>query len=381
MGVSISIMKFLLIASFPQSILKFRGKLIQELKLKGFEVHVAAPNIFADQQDYKNLLSLGVVPHNISLSRKGMNPLKDIKTLIELIRLVRFVRPNYVLCYTIKPIIYGMLSSWLLGVQHRISMVTGVGIVFTEISSKNIKKSTRLLIKCLYFLALRFSTKIIFQNNDDHKLFLNLRILKKHSPTLIVNGSGVDLIEYNTAEVTKEHNFLIIARLNVSKGIREFVDAARIIKSTDSNINFTVVGWIDEGDDSISKKELQAWVDEGIINYLGILRDVRPAIENCSVYVLPSYREGLPRSVLEAMSMCRPIITTDAPGCRETVVDGENGYLVRIGDVETLVEAMKKFIANPDLIDTMGARSLKIVKEKYDVNIVNREMLRFMEIT
>ena len=133
-------MKFLLIASFPQSILKFRGKLILELKLKGFEVHVAAPNIFADQQDYKNLLSLGVVPHNISLSRKGMNPLKDIKTLIELIRLVRFVRPNYVLSYTIKPIIYGMLSSWLLGVQHRISMVTGVGIVFTEISSKNIKK-------------------------------------------------------------------------------------------------------------------------------------------------------------------------------------------------------------------------------------------------
>ena len=175
-------MKFLLIASFPQSILKFRGKLILELKLKGFEVHVAAPNIFADQQDYKNLLSLGVVPHNIDLCRKGMNPLKDIKTLIELLRLVRFVRPDYVLSYTIKPIIYGMLSSWLLGVQHRVSMVTGVGIVFTEISSKKIKKSTRLLVKFLYFLALKFITKIIFQNHDDYKLFLDLGILKKHIP-------------------------------------------------------------------------------------------------------------------------------------------------------------------------------------------------------
>jgi len=290
------------------------------------------------------------------------------------------IRPKYVLSYTIKPLIYGSIAAWMMGVTHRVSMITGVGIVFTDKSKEKLKISTRMIIRQMYRLALKLSSKIIFQNPDDRDLFLKLGVLSKHREVAIVNGSGVDLKKFKPNKFLGQHNFLIIARLIASKGIREFIKAARIIKRDNPNINFTIVGWIDEGKDSIHKEELQGWIDEGIIIYLGFLSDVRPAINECSVYVLPSYREGTPVSVLEAMATGRPIITCDTPGCRETVIDGENGFLVKVANVASLVDAMNKFILDPSLIITMGKRSLELVKIKYDVNLVNLEMMIAMGI-
>ena len=173
---------------------------------------------------------------------------------------------------------------------------------------------------------------------------------------------------------------MLIARLLGDKGVREYVQAARIVKKTHSNITFYLVGWIDENPDAIHQEELDCWVSEGVISFEGKLTDVRPAIEKCSVYVLPSYREGTPRTVLEAMAMGRPIITTDAPGCRETVVDGDNGFLVPVKSVDALVKAMQKFIDDPDLIAKMAKHSREIAIEKYDVDKVNAVMLREMDI-
>ena len=195
-----------------------------------------------------------------------------------------------------------------------------------------------------------------------------------------MSGSGVDLRKFKPVNFNGHQNFLIITRLIASKGIREFVEAARIIKRDHPQVTFTIVGWIDQGEDSISNEELQAWVKEGDITYLGFQADVRDVLNNCSVYVLPSYREGTPVSVLEAMATGRPIITTDTAGCRETVIDGENGFLVEVGKVRSLVEAMNKFILDPSLIISMGERSLELARMKYDVDLVNYEMMCAMDI-
>tara|TARA_B100001287_G_scaffold276708_1_gene288863 strand:- start:11337 stop:12500 length:1164 start_codon:yes stop_codon:yes gene_type:complete len=374
-------MKFLIIASVAESILNFRYKLIQELKSKGFEVHIAAPAISIDDEVFQKIASLNVVIHKIPLKRTGLNPFHDVICLIKLIFLIRRVSPNYLLSYTIKPIIYGTIAARLMGVDHRISMITGVGLAFTDVSKEKLKKSTRKIIILMYRLAMKLSTKVIFQNSDDRDLFIKLGIISKNHKIAVVSGSGVDLTKFKPVKFKGHQNFLIISRLIASKGIREFVEAARIIKRDYEQVTFTIVGWIDQGEDAISNEELQSWVKEGDITHLGFQADVRDALTNCSVYVLPSYREGTPVSVLEAMATGRPIITTDTAGCRETVIDGENGFLVEVGNVRSLVEAMNKFILDPSLIISMGERSLELARMKYDVDLVNCEMMDAMDIS
>lgn len=374
-------MKFLIIASVAESILNFRYKLIQELKSKGFEVHIAAPAISIDDEVFQKIASLNVVIHKIPLKRTGLNPFHDVICLIKLIFLIKRVSPNYLLSYTIKPIIYGTIAARLMGVDHRISMITGVGLAFTDVSKEKLKKSTRKIIILMYRLAMKLSTKVIFQNSDDRDLFIKLGIISKNHKIAVVSGSGVDLTKFKPVKFKGHQNFLIISRLIASKGIREFVEAARIIKRDYEQVTFTIVGWIDQGEDAISNEELQSWVKEGDITHLGFQADVRDALTNCSVYVLPSYREGTPVSVLEAMATGRPIITTDTAGCRETVIDGENGFLVEVGNVRSLVEAMNKFILDPSLIISMGERSLELARMKYDVDLVNCEMMDAMDIS
>ena len=375
-------MKFLLIASFPHSIYKFRGDLIKDLQKKGFEVHVAAPllNIDEDDFDIVNLKKLNVQLHSYSLNRRGKEIFKDVSTLIELSRLISSISPQYVLAYTIKPVIYGMIASYFCRVPNRFAMITGLGIAFTDDNKKSFSKIVNALIKLLYKISLKCSSKIIFQNKDDRSLFKSLKIILKNSNTAIINGSGVNLKDYKETPLPKNLNFLFIGRFLSSKGLREFVEAAKIIKLTNPQIEFSVAGWTEDSEDSISKEELFEWVEEKIINDLGYLDDVRPAIANASVFVLPSYREGTPRSVLEAMAMGRPVITSDAPGCRETVTNKFNGFLVPVGSTKEIVKAINFYINNPDSVKEMGSHSLELVKEKYDVKIINNIMLSHMGI-
>ncbi|WP_288368521.1 glycosyltransferase family 4 protein [uncultured Alcanivorax sp.] len=371
--------KFLLLGSYPDSLLNFRGDLIDALLLKGYEVHVAAPDLALDSEIRACLELKGCVVHNVLLSRAATNPIQDIKTFFLLLKLIKEVRSAYVLTYTIKPVIYGSIAAWVLGVPQRYALVTGLGYAFTG-DAKGLRRVLRYIVQRLYRLALSRTGKVFFQNPDDETLFREKKILSPAIPSCIVNGSGVDISKYSVCPLPEQPVFLMIARLLGDKGVREYAQAAVVVKRVYPEARFLLVGWIDNNPDAITEQELDKWISEGAVEFLGKLSDVRIAIQHSSVYVLPSYREGTPRTVLEAMAMGRAVITTNAPGCRETVINGDNGYLVPVRDVQALAAAMVTAIESPDDRARMGGRSRAIAEEKYDVHKVNEVMLQEMGI-
>ena len=377
-------MKFLIIASYPASILKFRGALIVAIQDAGFEIHIAAPEFNNYPEERDQLEALGYIVHDIPMQRTGTDPIADGKTLIALYRLMTAIKPDYMMAYTIKPVIYGSLAAKMARVPHRFALITGLGYAFQGADEEGYKKSNlQKIMHKLYSVALASTHKVFFQNPDDEALFKSMGIIKDNAPTKVVNGSGVDTSEYNVQLFSIDDakplpKFLLIARLLGDKGVREYAQAAKIIKDKYPEAQFDLVGWVDDNPDAIQQKELDKWINDGLLKFWGKLADVQPAIAASSVYVLPSYREGTPRTVLEAMAMGRPIITTDAPGCRETVTNEYNGYLIPVKAVDELAAAMERFIIDPELIVQMGAASRQLVEKKFDVHSVNQIMLKEM---
>ena len=379
-------MRILIIAGYAPSLINFRSHLILELIKSDLEVHVAAPDLNKNCAEYHLLLAWGCVVHALPMQRTGLNPLADFQALVALFRLMRQIQPDFVMGYTIKPVIYGSLAAALAGVPHRFALITGLGYAFSGMESPGHRRSWfQRLIHGLYGLALSTTHKVFFQNPDDEALFRRLGLLGTEAKTVVVNGSGVDVSQYAQAPLPMlsdqvQPRFLLIARLLGDKGVREYAQAAAIVKDRHPQAQFDLVGWIDDNPSAIAPAELDQWVSSGLMHYWGKLADVRPAIAAASVYVLPSYREGTPRTVLEAMAMGRAIITTDAPGCRETVADGDNGFLVPVKSVDALVQAMERFIQDPHLMVSMGQRSRTLAEQKYDVHAVNAVMLHEMGI-
>ena len=289
---------------------------------------------------------------------------------------MRSIKQDAFLGYTIKPVLYGSLAARLAGISGIFSIITGLGYAFSRGDSR--QRFAGIIAQFLYKISLSCNQKVYFQNPDDRNLFKELGFLRGADQVVLINGSGVDVSFFKKTPFPTGVSFLLIARLIKDKGIIEYVEAARIIKAKYPGVLFRLVGWFDDNPTSIKKEDLDLWMEDGIIDYLGRLEDVRPAITASSVYVLPSYREGTPRTVLEAMSMGRPVITTDAPGCRETVIDGENGFLIPIKDVNALVQAMERFILQPELVVKMGKRSREIAEVKYDVHKVNTVIMQAM---
>lgn len=378
-------MKFLMISSFLPSVLNFRGKLLEAIHAHGYEIHIMAPEFANFPEEQQKLQALGYHLHEIPMQRTGTNALADLKLLKHLYQQIRQIQPDYVLSYTIKPVIYGTLAAWLAKVPHRFALITGLGYAFQNVESGK-RSFFQKLVHCLYAQALKRSDKVFFQNPDDLKLFQDMHLLDANKPTVVVNGSGVNVQDFDVMPLPKDDAgvvkalFLLIARLLGDKGVREYAESARIIKEKHPEAEFHLVGWIDDNPSAISQAELDTWIADGRLKYWGKLSDVRPAIAESSVYVLPSYREGTPRTVLEAMAMGRAIITTDAPGCRETVSHGVNGYLVGVKSVDDLVQCMQYFIEDPKLIEYMGQRSREIALNKYDVHQVNKHMMAEMDI-
>ena len=240
----------------------------------------------------------------------------------------------------------------------------------------------RRVTRQLYARALSAADLTFFQNEDDQKLFTDLGIIRPGQNTVVVNGSGVNTEKFSPQPLPEgdEVHFLLIGRLLKDKGVREYVEAARRVKQQYPQAVFNLVGFLDSNPSSVTQQELDQWVNEGTVKFWGKLSDVRPAINACHVFVLPSYREGTPRTVLEAMATGRAIITTDAPGCRQTVENGYNGWLVPVQSAEKLAEAMERFLSEPALIQQMGQASLEIARNKYDVNIINDFMLNQLKI-
>jgi len=381
----------MVIGGISRSLVNFRGPLLREMVTRGHEVWGCAGD--ARDDVVETLSGMGVSFAPIHLSRAGLRPWSDLHTCWDLMGLMRRIRPDVVLAYTIKAVIWGGLAARMCRVPAVFSLITGLGYAFVE--RPGLKG--RLLVlsaEFLYRLGVRRSRKVFFQNRDDASEFLERRVVTRQQG-VVVNGSGVDLSYYGRAPLPVHTQFLMICRLLIDKGVREYVKAAREIHTKFPDVVFQLAGSLDQNPRSISRKELSLWEDGVDIEYLGQVGDVRPAYRECSVYVLPSYyREGTPRTILEAMAHGRPIITTDMPGCRETVpltekgraqrtrcegvMEGENGFLVRARDSEALAEAMAVFLREPDLVTKMGRRSREIAEKKYDVGMVNRAMLETM---
>ena len=369
-----------LITSQAFSLGNFRGPLIRDLVRAGIEVYALAPDY--DSAQRAMVRGLGAVPVDFSLSRTGMNPLRDGLDMLRLAILLRRLRVDMSLGYFIKPVIYGTLAAWVAGVPHRFSLIAGLGFVFTP-SSARLSRKRRMLRKSvegLYRLALRRVERVIFQNDSDLAEFVEGGLVAAEK-AVVICGTGVDLAEWPSVRpVVEPVTFLLAARLLREKGIVEYAKAARRVKARYPQARFILLGGLDPNPGGLSRAEVQAWVAEGLLEWPGHV-EVKPWLAQASVYVLPSYyREGVPRSTQEALAMGRPVITTDAPGCRETVVEGENGFLVPVRDVDTLAERMIRFIEEPALIETMGRAARRLAEERFDVRRINARILEILGI-
>ncbi len=369
----------LIIASYGPSLINFRLPFIKELLSRGYKVSVASPEENFPIILQKELQNLKVDIKFFSLSRTGLNFFKDCKSILDIFKIIRKCKPDIVISYTVKPVIYSGLVLKFFPKINYYPLITGLGYAFTE--TKLIKqKIFKYLITNLYKVGLKKSSKIIFQNKDDQLLFLELKVIKKNKSE-IVNGSGVDLNSYPFSSLPTKPVFLMISRLLVDKGVREYVQAAKIVRSHFSNAIFQLVGYLDENPTAINNDELQSWIDQGDIQYLGEVKSVQSILKSCKYYVLPSYREGTPRSVLEALSTGRPVITTDVPGCRETVIHEKNGFLVPAKDSMELANAMIRLLKSKDeIVKKMAKESFLIAKNKYEISKVNKSILDIMSL-
>lgn len=368
--------RILIIGSYGPSLMNFRGPLIAELIARGHSVAVTAPEV--DIATRQRLEALGAQVIEVPLGRTGLNPVSDLKYLCALRSAIRLTRAEIILTYTIKPNIWGAFAARAEGVRS-VAMITGLGIVFTDTGKADRLKSRllKMLISRLYRRASNHNGLLVFQNPDDAADFESAGCLTDPSKVRFMNGSGVDLTHFRSVPLSKAPNFLMISRILGAKGVREYAYAAIAVKKTHPEARFRLVGFFDKGPDSVSNSEFKEWV-EGGLEFLGASDDVRSDLAACRIYVLPSYREGTPRSVLEAMAAGRPIITTDAPGCRETVQDGVNGYLVPVRDSEALAARMRDMIDDPARTAEMGEESLRIAREKYDVRKVNKQLMGYL---
>ncbi|WP_431064168.1 glycosyltransferase family 4 protein [Methylotuvimicrobium sp.] len=362
------------ISSQAFSLHNFRGSLIRSLTDKGVQVYALAPDY--DEESRGKVRALGAQPLDCSMSRAGMNPVRDIIDLCRLARQLRALKPDATFAYFIKPVIYGTLAAALAGIPHSFAMIEGAGYVFNEhIGQTCERRLLRRFVGRLYKSALRCAHLVFLLNRDDRQLFVESGMVSAEK-VILLNGIGVDLADFSPEPPQYEPLcFIMIARLLREKGVCEFVSAARIVKSKYPGVRFLLLGATDENPGSISQNEINCWVTEKLIECPGHVKDVRPWIKKASVFVLPSYREGMPRSTQEAMAMARPVITTEAVGCKDTVEEGVNGFKVPVRDPEALAKIMLYFVENPEIIANMGAKSREMAEAKYDASLINAEIL------
>ena len=358
----------------PESLINFRGELISTLAK---EHSVTAMADSTKEKVVSRLKNINVFFKQFPIQRNGLNPIVDFRTWKSLRVFFKETQPDIILAYTIKPVIWGGLASKVAPKTIFYALITGLGFAFQEGGFK--RNLLTKLVSFLYHASLSNAEKVIFQNRDNMLEFISRGIVPKEK-CMVINGSGVDIQNFSYFQPPKRKHiiFLSVGRLLGEKGFREYAEAAKIVKIKYSYSIFQLLGPEDPSPDALSLLEIEKWQAEGSIDYLGSASDVRPYLKSCHIYVLPSYHEGMPRTVLEAMAIGRPILTTDVPGCRETVINGENGYLVPKADANALAERMIWFIENQDQWERMGKRSRELAEEKYDVHKVNAQLMEIM---
>ena len=376
-------MRVILIGTVASSFYGFRADLIRAMREKQYIVY-AFTSEYTDS-DLKKIESLGAIPVTYELNRGGLNPLSDIVATYKLSKKIREIKPDLVFSYFSKPVIFGTIAAKLAKVPKVVGMLEGLGYTFTE-QPEGLAKKTELIKKVqvlLYKFALPQLDKLIFLNPDDPKDLIDQYAINVRKVE-VLGGIGLNLKEYPCQpiiNIQQPINFLFIGRLLKEKGIHDYLAAAKIVKDKYPETQFTVLGAIDPHNlGALKQSELDELIASNIINYPGHVNNVKDWVASSHVFVLPSYREGVPRSTQEAMAIGRPIITTDVPGCRETVVNGVNGFLVARWNPEALAEKMIYFIEHPEQIEKMGYESYKIAQDKFDAEKVNQRLMNILDL-
>ena len=370
-----------IIGTVASSLYGFRADLIRELCKKGHIVYAFTSEY--SQDDLQKIENLGAIPVTYELNRGGLNPLSDIVATYKLSQKIQEIKPDLVFSYFTKPVIFGTLAAKWAKVPKIIGMLEGLGYTFTD-QPEGISPKTKLIRNVqvfLYRIALPYLDQLIFLNPDDP-----IDLLEKHNLHVksvnILGGIGLNLQTYPYRPISKppiKLNFLFIGRLLKEKGIHDFIAAIKLVKQQYPDTTFTVLGAVDKSNlGALSEEEVSNLIQAGTIEYPGHVDNIQEWIVKSDVFVLPSYREGVPRSTQEAMAIGRAVITTDVPGCRETVIDGVNGFIVPRWNPEKLAEKMIYFIENPEKIQLMGEASHKIAIEKFDANKVNQKLIDFL---
>lgn len=368
-------MKIAVLSSHTSSLFWFRMDMMKDFIKHGHSVTALGPE---PESNWKGKFEEnGIRYKQLFVERNGINPLSDLRTYQELKRFMKEEKPDKVFSYQAKTVVYGSLAAQANGIAEVYPLIAGLGSIFRGEGLKN--KIIKTIMKVEYRLACNASKKVFFQNNDDKKEFVSNGLIQEEK-IVIINGSGVNLEKFKPEPLPEKPAFLFIGRLIKDKGIMEYLEACKRIKDEYPEVRCLLVGPYDSNPSALQPEEVQPFIDKGIIEYFGEQSDVRPYIKQCSTYILPSYHEGTPKTVLEAMAIGRSIITSDAPGCRETVTDGYNGFLVPIKDIDVLVEKMKILIKDSSMNKLMTERSLKLAREKYDVNLVNKSIMETMDL-
>jgi glycosyltransferase involved in cell wall biosynthesis len=335
---------------------------IQALQAEGVEVHTIAP---VDEYT-KRLTEANCIHHPLKMDSRGSNPIKDSALIVELLLIYKKIKPDIILHYTIKPNVYGTFAAALLGIPV-INNVCGLGTVFLK---KNLVSAIAIF---LYKISFRFPEKVFFQNQEDLHLFVNNKLIAKEKADLLP-GSGIDLKKFLPTAFKRNHlfTFIMISRLIIDKGVLEYIEAIKILKAKGIQARFQILGAKDpEHKRGIKLDVIEEWINHGLIEYLGTTDNVRPHIGNADCVVLPSYREGTPRALLEAASLCKPMIATDVPGCHQIVRDNYNGFLCNLKDAEDLAEKMESMLSLDDeQLQQFGKNGRQLVEREYDESIV-----------
>ncbi|CAM3180428.1 Glycosyltransferase involved in cell wall bisynthesis [Pseudomonas gessardii] len=374
-------MKIVIIGTVASSILGFRRSFIEKLVKRGHLVYTFACDF--DDGSMASVKAIGATPVRYSLSRTGLNPARDVFDTYKLSAKIRDIKPDLVFSYFAKPVVYGTLAAFFAGVKRRIGMLEGLGYVFTDYEGGNRwqHRLLRVVQACLFKLTIPLLQKIVFLNPDDPKdLLKRYKIRARHISVLGGIGVPLEKFPYSIPNVNRI-SFLFVGRLLAEKGIYEFLRAAEKVKALYPSAEFIVLGTVDRlNPGSLKQDELEAFILAGVVIYPGQVNNVPEWISRSSVFVLPSYyREGVPRSTQEAMAVGRPVITCDTPGCRETVVEGVNGFLIPRWSVSALVEKMIYFLDNPHLIIEMGRASHEIALKKFDSLEVDNRLIGVLE--
>ncbi len=367
-----------ILSSYAESLYNFRGELIRELVSKGYQVFTLAPDF--DEKKEAAVRLLGGIPVTIDLDRNGISPLRDILSLWKIYFFLRKSKPVVFFGYFMKPVVYGTVAAWFAGIPHRVAMIAGLGSIYTDDGGYRSAKSRvlRSISNFLYTLAFKVSNKVIFQNKDDIQLMTEQNCIPS-TKVALVNGSGVNLVRFARPALyrpARPTTFVWTGRMLREKGVPEIIEASELIRSWGFELEVILVGGVDSNPGSLREEDVRKWHDAGLITWVGKVDDVRPYLYKSDVFLLPSYyREGIPRSVLEAMASGLAVITTDSPGCRETVIEEKNGFLVPVRSAFHLAKAMLKYLENRELSVIHGRESRKLAEEKFNVDLINRYMI------